>query len=449
MDKQIRLIYKYLKTFLLLLILCPSFPLFSQNDTLNVKPNNIGGYIDVGILNIFSEPEDEASVYIDDVLVGYTPFQKKIAVGEHKLCIRKENYYDYNEVITMSETKMVKKVRLDLMFGYIKISSTPVGAMVYINDKETSLMTPCMTGKISHGPTEISLKLNEYQTFDTVIDVAENSVSRLHVNLQKSDLYNNIAEDEYYDQLYADTVMLSMLLVSDYLSSQINDSANSLKDRKKKIGKTDLADDERPAAKLKKEKPARAMKEYKLGSSIWIKAGSGLSGLWNINDFNFPDRYDFSCPTFYGGMQYSYRFNRFFSIGIDLVYSRIGYKDSYSIADNQYVDNFKINAIDIPVLAKFYFLKNGFGPVIEIGPILNYKANYIMTRNPGNGKPETIKSSYNALNYGATAGIGCDFRISDVVFTVNVRTIMELMSVFENVNHNMFHVQIGLGVKVY
>lgn len=446
MDKQIRLIYRCLKTFLLLLLLCPSFPLFSQNDTLNVNPKNIDGYIDVGILNIFSEPEDEASVYIDDVLVGYTPFQKKIAVGEHKLCIRKEHYYDYNEVITMSETKMVKKVRLDLMFGYIKISSTPAGAMVYINDKETSLMTPCMTGKISHGPTKISLKLNEYQTFDTVVDVAENSVSRLNVNLQKSDLYNNIAKDEYYNQLYADTVRLSMLLVSDYLSSQINDSANSVK---KKNEKTDLADDERPAAKPQKVKPAREMKDYKSGSSIWIKAGSGLSGLCNINDFNFSDRYDFSCPTFYGGMQYSYRFNRFFAIGVDLVYSRIGYKDSYFIADNQYVDNFKINAIDIPVLAKFYFLKNGLGPVIEIGPILNYKANYIMIRNPGNGKPETIKASYNALNYGATAGIGCDFRISDVVFTVNVRTIMELTSVFENVNHNMFHVQVGLGVKIY
>lgn len=349
----------------------------------------------------------------------------------------------------MSDAKMVKKVRLDLMFGYVKISSTPVGAMVYINDEETSLMTPCMTGKISPGQTKISFKLNDYQTFDTVVDVDENSVSRLYVDLKKSDLYNNIAENEYYNQLYADTVRLSMLLASDYLASQINDTANSVKDKKKKVEKANLADDERPAVKPKKEKPARAMKEYKFGSAIWLKAGSGLSGLWNINDDNFPDRYDFSCPTFYGGMQYSYRFNRFFAMGVDLVYSRTGYRDLYSVADNQYVDNIKINNIDIPVLAKFYFLKNGLGPVIEVGPILNYKVNYIMTRDSGNGKPETKKSSYNALNYGATAGIGCDFRISNVVFTVNVRTIMELMSVFENINQNMFHVQVGLGVKIY
>lgn len=449
MNKQIGLIYRYLKTFLLLLLLCPNFLLFSQNDTVNVRPNNVDGYVDVGILNILSEPEDEASVYIDDVLVGYTPFLKKIAVGEHKLCVRKEHYYDYNEAITMSDAKMVKKVRLDLMFGYVKISSTPVGAMVYINDEETSLMTPCMTGKISPGQTKISFKLNDYQSFDTVVEVVENSVSRLYVDLKKSDLYNNIAENEYYNQLYADTVRLSMLLASDYLASQINDTANSVKDKKKKVEKANLADDERPAVKPKKEKPARAMKEYKFGSAIWLKAGSGLSGLWNINDDNFPDRYDFSCPTFYGGMQYSYRFNRFFAMGVDLVYSRNGYSDSYSVADNQYVDNIKINNIDIPVLAKFYFLKNGLGPVIEVGPILNYKINYIMTRDSGNGKPETKKSSYNALNYGATAGIGCDFRISNVVFTVNVRTIMELMSVFENIDQNMFHVQVGLGVKIY
>lgn len=443
MDKQIRLIYRCLKTFLLLLLLCPSSPLFSQNDTLNVNPKNIDGYIDVGILNIFSEPEDEASVYIDDVLVGYTPFQKKIAVGEHKLCIRKEHYYDYNEVITMSETKMVKKVRLDLMFGYIKISSTPAGAMVYINDKETSLMTPCMTGQISHGPTKISLKLNEYQTFDTVVDVAENSVSRLNVNLQKSDLYNNIAKDEYYNQLYADTVRLSMLHASDYIASQIDDAA----DETQKNGRDEKSNRKRVVALG--EKKSELKKKNEFGHTVWLKVGSGLSGIWNVGENSTSSEYSMKSPTFYGGMQYSYRFNRFFGLGAELIYSRTGYKNSYVVDDYQYDDSFKFNTIDIPVLAKFYFLKNGLGPVIEIGPILNYKANYIMTRNPGNGKPETIKASYNALNYGATAGIGCDFRISDVVFTVNVRTIMELTSVFENVNHNMFHVQVGLGVKIY
>lgn len=32
---------------------------------------------------------------------------------------------------------------------------------------------------------------------------------------------------------------------------------------------------------------------------------------------------------------------------------------------------------------------------------------------------------------------------------INCKANMELIRIFENVNHNMFHVQVGLGVKIY
>lgn len=444
MNTQIMLIYRHLRMLLLLAFLTVPSIVHSQNDSTGSKRKAVDGYVDVGLLNILSEPEDEAAVYIDEVLVGYTPFLKKIAVGKHELSVRKEHYYDYNEVITVSEDKMVKKVKLELMYGYIKVSSSPVGAKVFLNDNETTLMTPCMTGKVVPGLNKVSLKLDEYQTFDTVVDVKENSVSRIHADMVKLDLSKNMNVLEYLNQLYADTAKLTMMLASDYIASQIDDADGEVRHKNSRVEKSNGK-----RAVTSNERKTQPKKKNEFGHAVWLKVGSGMSGIWNLDETSTSGEYSMKFPTFHAGMQYSYRFNRFFGLGADLIYSRTGYKDSYSVADNQYVDDFKINNIDIPVLAKFYFLKNGLGPVIEIGPILNYKVNYIMTRDSGKGEPKIEKSSYNALNYGATAGIGCDFRISNVVFTVNVRTIMELMSVFENINQNMFHVQVGLGVKIY
>lgn len=443
MNTQIMLIYRHLRMLLLLAFLTVPSIVHSQNDSTGSKRKAVDGYVDVGLLNILSEPEDEAAVYIDEVLVGYTPFLKKIAVGKHELCVRKEHYYDYNEVITVSEDKTVKKVRLELMYGYIKISSSPVGAMVFLNDNETTLMTPCMTGKVVPGLNKVSLKLDEYQTFDTVVDVKENSVSRIHADMVKLDLNKNMNVLEYLDQLYADTARLSMMLASNYIASQIDDAD----DEAQKKGRDEKSNRKRVVTSG--EKKTKPEKKSDFGHAVWLKVGSGLSGIWSFEKISTSGEFAMKFPTFYAGMQYSYRFNRFIGLGTDLIYSRTGYKNSYVVDDYQYDDSYKFSAIDIPVLAKFYFLKNGLGPMVELGPIASYKMNYTLTRDSAKEGTMTEKGSYGALNVGATAGIGCDFRISNVVFTLNFRTVMELSRVFENVNCKLFYMQVGLGVRIY
>jgi len=440
MNNRIVLIYKYLRFVLIVMLMSSPLMINAQSDTLEPNRNEVDGNIRVGILNILTEPESGAAVFIDDILSGYTPFLKNIAIGNHKLCLKKEQYYDYCEYIVVSDSKMVKKVKMDLMFGYIKVSSTPTGALVYINDVETKLPTPCTTGKIDSGSARLTLKLDDYQTFDTIIKVDDNSIHRLHVNLVKSVHNNDMPNEEYISQLYSDTTKLTTMLASDYITSQLADSANvKQKNKHKSLNKSKA----RTAFFNKIER------ENGLGSGLWFKIGSGLSCVWDDDLTYLPEGYDYTYPTFYVGGQFTYRFSRFIGLGIDLFYARNGYKTVYYVGTVKYTDKFIFNDIDFPILAKIFFLKNGLGPMIEIGPIIDYRINYTRTRDSGIGEAKIDKLSYNALNFGVVGGIGGDFKIGKVICTANMRAIVEFTKIFDNSQNKMLYFQVGLGIKFY
>lgn len=406
----------------------------AQSDTLDLHKNN-NDSVNLGVLNILTEPENGAAVYIDGILAGYTPFLKNVAVGHHKLCVKKEQYYDYTEDIVVRDNKMVKKIKMNLMYGYVQISSSPIGAVVYINNEQTNLMTPCTTGKIIPGEVFISLKLDDYQTFDTVVNVKENNVHRMHVKMARSGMYDNMSNDEYYNQLYSEKTNITTMPVSDYVYAKLADSVQ------KKVGYNSSK------RILSKERNFWSKKENEPGGGLWLKIGSGFSGVSNVDSQT--STFYLSGPTFHIGAQFTYRFNRFFGLGAELVYSTTMYKVKYNVGSVTYNDKFVFNNIDLPILAKAYFLKNGLGPMIELGTTINYKFNYNRSRDSGNGEAKLEKFSYGAMNIGFVSGVGYDFKIANVVCNANFRAVFELTRLFDNVSQKMLYFQIGLGVKIY
>ena len=85
------------------------------------------------ILNI--DPEN-TEVTIDNILMGQTPFQKKISTGEHKIEIKKNLYHIALLEIEIEPGEFAKHdIKLHPNFGTLSVSSIPEDASVFIEHR--------------------------------------------------------------------------------------------------------------------------------------------------------------------------------------------------------------------------------------------------------------------------------------------------------------------------
>ena len=139
-----------------------------------------------GFLILNSQPEG-ADVYLTEDGVenyaGQTPFQKKLTYGSYDYRLKKSLYHDEVGVAVVDNTRVEQKIVLRPAFGSLRITSTPSGAKVSLQNDLHSYTTPCTIDHIPSGQHQVSIVAPRYASFSRVVDIIDGQQTELDATL--------------------------------------------------------------------------------------------------------------------------------------------------------------------------------------------------------------------------------------------------------------------------
>ncbi len=126
-----------------------------------------------GSLSIKSVPEG-ADIYLDDEDTGMKTDTVivNIKTGKHKLKLVKEGYPEYEDTveITGGDTSKIF-VDFNNLTGVIRITSSPVGAFVFLDEMETGKQTPVTIDRVFPGKHFVRLRKAGYFDYTEEVEV--------------------------------------------------------------------------------------------------------------------------------------------------------------------------------------------------------------------------------------------------------------------------------------
>ena len=137
------------------------------------------------ILYVESEPS-EAEIYLDGILLGQTPYKSEtLPKGEHEIKLTHANAEDGISNITLKDNVIVKKAyKLDPASGTVSVFSTPEGASIFLDEKDTGKKTPATLEGVVTGDHQITLHKDTYYPKEIVVNVLKGKAIREDLNLE-------------------------------------------------------------------------------------------------------------------------------------------------------------------------------------------------------------------------------------------------------------------------
>lgn len=139
-----------------------------------------------GHIIVTSEPAG-AEVYLNEQRVGSTNYQNRHLAGNYTLRLQHPNYYEHVEQFNLKEgaTIEIPKVNLKPRFGYWQISSTPIGADVFLNGKNVGV-TPLNKQIIQSGIHEVTVRKANYYDHKESLRIADGDEKTLNIALKEA-----------------------------------------------------------------------------------------------------------------------------------------------------------------------------------------------------------------------------------------------------------------------
>jgi len=168
-------------------------------------------------------------------------------------------------------------------------------------------------------------------------------------------------------------------------------------------------------------------------AQVGLKGGANFATVMG-DDFDSPD----SRVGFYAGLMAEIPFSERFSVQPELLYSQQGFK----INESEWGDaKYRINYIQIPILAKVYLVK---GLNIQVGPQLGFNVHEDIhfDTDMGDGSIDTSDSDVKDLDFGVAAGLGYKF---DNGFYLQARYNYGITKIIEDADVHNSVFQAGIG----
>ncbi len=139
-----------------------------------------------GVLPIQSDPEG-AIVYVDGAVKGTTPLTlEALKAGKYEIKITKDGFGPWIEQITYAPDNGQKlTASLPSLQGELEITSTPEGALVFIDGKEVG-QTPLVVKELEIGKKRIAIEAEGYEKWVRQIKVARDEVTKIKAELMES-----------------------------------------------------------------------------------------------------------------------------------------------------------------------------------------------------------------------------------------------------------------------
>lgn len=137
------------------------------------------------ILVVNSDPSG-ADLYLDGQLVGVTPYEGVALSGRYQLEARKNLYLPVKkEVFIRGGETQRENLRLKPNFGFLKITSQPEGAQVFIGDRPMG-QTPYTSPEMDKGQYSLKLSKSLYYSEEKQVAVEIDTTISYHVILKEA-----------------------------------------------------------------------------------------------------------------------------------------------------------------------------------------------------------------------------------------------------------------------
>ena len=136
-----------------------------------------------GFLIINSEPQG-AEVWLNNESTGeVTPFRRKLAIGDempYRLSL--PLYHDEAGMVTVDQPRKELQFALRPAFGSVTVTSTPSGALVFLDEKQVG-QTPLTLDRIASGSHSLRLQASQYAVERRNVSVADGQAANVAVTL--------------------------------------------------------------------------------------------------------------------------------------------------------------------------------------------------------------------------------------------------------------------------
>lgn len=136
-----------------------------------------------GFLIINSEPQG-AEVWLNNESTGeVTPFRRKLAIGDempYRLSL--PLYHDEAGMVTVDQPRKELQFALRPAFGSVTVTSTPSGALVFLDEKQVG-QTPLTLDRIASGSHSLRLQAPQYAVERRNVSVADGQAANVAVTL--------------------------------------------------------------------------------------------------------------------------------------------------------------------------------------------------------------------------------------------------------------------------
>lgn len=136
-----------------------------------------------GFLIINSEPQG-AEVWLNNESTGeVTPFRRKLAIGDevpYRLSL--PLYHDEAGMVTVDQPRKELQFALRPAFGSVMVTSTPSGALVFLDEKQVG-QTPLTLDRIASGSHSLRLQAPQYAVERRNVSVADGQAANVAVTL--------------------------------------------------------------------------------------------------------------------------------------------------------------------------------------------------------------------------------------------------------------------------
>lgn len=155
--------------------------LIKDNEELNITPQLVPNYSTITFI-----AEGNASIYLDDKLLGYGYWSGDLSIGNYIIKIKKENYKTYSQTISIAkagESNTYKFQELAPILGAVNIESNPPGAQVKIDGIDYG-KTPIYVPKIITGSHVLSIHSLDYSTYTQTFIIEDGKQLNLSCTLK-------------------------------------------------------------------------------------------------------------------------------------------------------------------------------------------------------------------------------------------------------------------------
>ena len=136
-----------------------------------------------GFLIINSEPQG-AEVWLNNESTGeVTPFRRKLAIGDevpYRLSL--PLYHDEAGMVTVDQPRKELQFALRPAFGSVTVTSTPSGALVFLDEKQVG-QTPLTLDRIASGSHSLRLQAPQYAVERRNVSIADGQTANVAVTL--------------------------------------------------------------------------------------------------------------------------------------------------------------------------------------------------------------------------------------------------------------------------